>query len=99
MVALLLEDDVVDIELFEKVEQQYGRLTSEEIAQPAETVGEVAAMFGSIAPEGLEKVMPRKRRSRPWLGYVWWLLLLLWVFWLLWLVGCGIVKLVRWIIA
>jgi len=54
MVALLLEDDAVDIELFEKVEQQYGRLTSEEAGKTVATVGELAAMLEKIAAEGLQ---------------------------------------------
>ena len=97
MVAWLLEDDAVFIELFEKVEQQYGRLTSEEVGKPVATVGELAAMLKKIATEGREKVKPRKRRL--WLERRWWLWLVLGALWLLWLVGYGIPKLVRWIVA
>ena len=97
MVALLLEDDAVDIELFEKVEQQYGRLTSEEVGKPVATVGELAVMLEKIDAEGREKVMPRKRSL--WLERRWWLWLILGALWLLWLVGYGIPKLVRWIVA
>ena len=70
MVAMLLEDDLVDIELFEKVEQQYGRLTSEEVGKPVATVGELAAMLEKIAAEGREKVRPRKRVCG-WVGHLW----------------------------
>ena len=54
MIACLLEDDAVCIELFEKVEQQYGRLTSEEAGKTVATVGELAAMLEKIAAEGLQ---------------------------------------------
>ena len=96
MVAWLLEDDAVCIELFEKVEQQYGRLTSEEVGKPVATVGELAAMLEKIAAEGREKVMPRKRSL--WQERGWWLWLILGALWLLWLVGCGIPKLMRCIV-
>ena len=96
MVARLLEDDAVCIELFEKVEQQYGRLTREEAGKSVATVGELAAMLEKIASEGREKVMPRKRSL--WLERVWWLWLILSALVLLWFVGFGIVKLVRWIV-
>ena len=99
MVAWLLEDDAVCSELLEKVEQQYGRLTSEEVGKPVATVGELAAMLEKIAAEEREKVNPRKRKSRLWLERGWWLWLILSALVLLWFVGFGIVKLVRWIVA
>jgi len=95
IVALLLEDDAVDIELFEKVEQHYGRLTSEELEKPVKIVGELAAMLETIAAEGREKASPRKRESSLWLERVWWLFSILCALGFLWFVGHGIVKLVR----
>ena len=61
--------------------------------------GEVAVMLETIFAEGREKVMPRKRSSRPRRGYGWWVLLILCAFAFLWSVGSGIVKLVRWLCA
>ena len=53
--------------------------------------------MSKIASEGREKVMPRKRSL--WLDRRWWLWLILGALWLLWLVGYGIPKLMRWIVA
>ncbi len=97
MVAWLLEDDAVCIELFEKVEQQYGRLTSEEVGKPVATVGELAVMLEKIDAEGREKVKPRKKSL--WLECGWWFWLIISALVVLWFVGYGTPKLVRWIVA
>ena len=105
MVLWLVEemswDDLGIVRFLEMVRQQYGKLTPEEmeLIVAHKTVGEVAAMLETIAAEGREKVMPRKRSSRSWLGYGWWILLLLCALAFLWSVGNGILKLLRWIAA
>ena len=101
LVDYLSLDDLGSIRFFEKVDQQYGKLTSEEFefCVRCKTVGEVAEFLTKIASEGREKALPRKRESSLWRERVWWLLSILCAFGLLWLVGCGIVKLVRWIAA
>jgi len=105
MVMSLVEemswDDLGTVRFFEKVDQRYGVLAPEEIdlIVAYKTIGEVAAMLESIASEGRGKALPRKRRSSLWRERVWWLFSILCAVGLLWLVGCGIVKLVRWIVA
>ena len=103
MVRSLVEemswDDLGIAWFLEKVDQQYGKLTSEEmdLIVAYKTVGEVAAMLKTIAAEGREKALLRKRSL--WLERGMWLLSLLCALGLIWLVGCGIVKLVYWIVA
>ena len=63
MVAMLLDDDAVDIEFFEKVEQQCGKLTVEESEKTINTVGELALLLEKIVSEDREKMDPRKRRQ------------------------------------
>ena len=101
LVDYLSWDDLGSIRFFEKVDQQYGKLTSEEFefCVRCKTVGEVAAFLSKIASEVREKASPRKRESSLWLERVWWLFSILCAFGFLWFVGCGIVKLVRWIAA
>ena len=105
MVLWLVEemswDDLGIVRFLDKVGQQYGKLTPEEmeLIVAHKTVGEVAVMLETIFAEGREKVMPRKRSSRPRRGYGWWVLLILCAFAFLWSVGSGIVKLVRWLVA
>ena len=101
LVDYLSWDDLGSIHFFDKVDQQYGILTSEEFefCDRCKTVGEVADFLTKIASEGREKASPRKRESSLWRERVWWLFSMLCAFGFLWLVGCGIVKLVRWIAA
>ena len=101
LVDYLSWDDLGSIHFFDKVDQQYGILTSEEFefCDRCKTVGEVADFLTKIASEGREKASPRKRESSLWREQVWWLFSMLCAFGLLWLVGCGIVKLVRWLCA
>lgn len=104
-VVALLENDAVDdfggVEFWMVAEQRYGKLTTEEMKTIGtfKTVGEVAEFLTKIASEGREKASPRKRESSLWLERVWWLFSILCAFGFLWFVGCGIVKLVRWIVA
>ena len=48
MVAMLLEDDLVDIELFGKMEQQYGKSTIVEKENSINTVGELSRCLGML---------------------------------------------------
>ena len=104
-VVALLENDAVDdfggVEFWMAAERKYGELTTAEMDSIGtfKTVGEVADFLTKIASEGREKASPRKRESSLWRERVWWLFSILCAFGLLWLVGCGIVKLVRWIAA
>ena len=104
-VVALLENDAVDdfggVEFWMEAERRYGELTTGEMKTIGtfKTVGEVAEFLTKIASEGREKALPRKRESSLWLERVWWLFSILCAFGLLWLVGCGIVKLVRWLCA
>ena len=98
VLALMEEDSADDWGMFhfgEAVDQQYGKLTPEEmdLIVSCKTVGEMAAMLEAIAAEGREKVMPRKRSLGQGLGS--WLLVLFCVLGLLWL----IVKFVCWLVA
>ena len=95
MVAMLLDDDAVDIEFFEKVEQQCGRLTVEETEKSINTVGEVALLLEKIVSENRERVNPRKR-SR-WAEWRSCLFLTLYGAGVICLAGYWIIKLVRWI--
>ena len=101
LVDYLSWDDLGSIRFFEKVDQQYGKLTSEEFefCVRCKTVGEVAAFLSKIASEGREKASPRKRECSLWRERVWLLFSMLFAFGLLWFVGHGIVKLVRWLCA
>ena len=101
LVDYLSWDDLGSIRFFEKVDQQYGILTSEEFefCDRCKAVGEVADFLTKIASEGREKASPRKRESSLWWERVWWLFSILCAFGFLWFVGCGIVKLVLWIVA
>jgi hypothetical protein len=105
MVMLLVDEmswnDLGTVRLLEKVDQEYGVLAPEEADKlvACKTVGEVAEFWTKIASEGREKALPRKRESSLWRERVLCLFSILYAFGLLWLVGCGIVKLVRWIAA
>ena len=101
LVDYLSWDDLGSIHFFDKVDQQYGILTSEEFefCVRCKTVCEVAEFLTKIASEGREKASPPKRESSLWWERVWWLFSILCAFGFLWFVGCGIVKLVRWIAA
>ena len=104
-VVALLENDVVDdfggVEFWMEAERRYGELTTEEMKTIGtfKTVGEVAEFLTKIASEVREKASPRERESSLWRERIWLLFSMLFAFGLLWLVGCGIVKLVRWIAA
>ena len=104
-VMLLVDEmswnDLGTVRLLGKVDQEYGVLAPEETDKLVayKTVGEVAEFLCKIASEGREKALPSKRESSLWRERVRWLVSMLCAFGLLWLVGCGIVKLVRWIIA
>lgn len=91
-------DNLGIVRFLGKVNQRYGKLTSEEseFCVTCKTVGELAEFLSKIAADGREKVMPRKRSM--WLDCRWWLWLILGGLWLLWLVGYGIPKLMRWIV-
>ena len=69
LVDYLSWDDLGSIHFFDKVDQQYGILTSEEFefCDRCKTVGEVADFLTKIASEGREKALPRTFRtySRP----------------------------------
>jgi hypothetical protein len=101
LVDSLSWDDLGSIHFFDKVDQQYGILTSEEFefCDRCKTVGEVADFLTKIASEGREKASPLKRECSLWRERVWWLFSMLCAFGFLWFVGHGIVKLVRWIAA
>ena len=75
LVDSLSWDDLGSIHFFDKVDQQYGILTSEEFefCDRCKTVGEVADFLTKIASEGREKALPRKRESSLWRERVWWL--------------------------
>jgi hypothetical protein len=73
LVDYLSWDDLGSIRLFEKVDQQYGKLTSEEFefCVRCKTVGEVAEFLTKIASEGREKASPLKRECSLWRERVW----------------------------
>ena len=100
-VATLVDEDAVDdlglVHFWEKIEQQYGKLTLEEMDMIAQfkTVGELAAFLEKVLGEGREKGSPCNKGKGLSCIYRLWVIVV--GIGLIWLVGYGLVRLVHWL--